>query len=228
MFQAKTKEAIKILEKITAKGYSHYDVFRDWVDLMLYALSGEEAEYMRTIGRYRNEGEIGKREADYFAQAFGELVNSMKETNAETLGSIYEEWNIQNKCKGQFFTPGHIAEMMSKMMITGKENVLDPACGAGIMLVSAAKAMSWEDGRESFFTGQDLDERCVKMCALNLCFFNLNGFAIQGNSLTMECNWGYRTIRSPFGGSVRPMTGEELESMKPSIFKAVRQQAALF
>ena len=94
---------------------------------------------------------------------------------------------------------------------------------AGVMLVQAAKNMNYKDCSESFFVGQDLDGTCVKMCGLNLLFFNLDGYAIKGNSLAMEMNWGYRTIRSVYGGSIREMTEKELEQMKPKIKEAMEQ-----
>lgn len=105
--------------------------------------------------------------------------------------------------------------MIAQMTGTeGGGNVLDPACGAGILLIEGAKAMSEEKRGKSFFTGQDIDGTCVKMCALNLCFFNLDGYAIQGDTLAMRYNYGYRTTRTPLGGDIRRMTNEELEEIR--------------
>jgi len=107
--------------------------------------------------------------------------------------------------------------------------VLDPACGAGILLVEPNKAMSEENRLNAFFVGQDLDGTCVKMCALNMLFFNMNGYAIQGDTLAMKYNYGYKTTRSFFGGSIRPMTEEELERMRVCVAEEITiKQEALF
>lgn len=228
MTNPKGKEVIKLLEKISSRGYSHHSVFDDWLGLMINALIGDDENYLKIVKRYRNQGKQGKREIDHFKDAFHTLLDGMAILNEEMLGEIYMDWNISNKHTGQFFTPKQIASMMAKM-IGPKGSVLDPACGAGIMLVEAAKTMSYHDCSEAFFVGQDLDATCVNMCALNLTFFNLNGYAIQGDSLKLESNWGYRTIRSPFGGSIRNITEEELERIRPKIMEAVeKKQGALF
>ncbi len=226
MQNEKIKEIIKHLERVTSRGHNHYQVFDDWLNLMLYALMRDDEKYLKIVKRYRNEGE--NREIDHFKSAFHELMSGMVIDSEELLGDIYMEWNISNKHTGQYFTPKNIAGMMAEMT-EPKGRVLDPTCGAGIMLVESAKAMSYKDCSEAFFVGQDLDATCVNMCALNMLFFNLNGYVIQGNTLALECNWGYRTVRSVFGGNIKEMTEEELERIRPSIVEAVeKKQATLF
>jgi len=93
---------------------------------------------------------------------------------------------------------------------------LDPCCGSGVMLVEAIKTMNNEVIDSSLICGQDIDLTCVKMCALNLLFFNVNGYVVWGDCLLMECNKVYQTNRSYLGGSIRELTGEALESFKRS------------
>ena len=38
------------LETIGRRGFGRYDVFRDWVDLMLSALQRDEDAYLETLG----------------------------------------------------------------------------------------------------------------------------------------------------------------------------------
>jgi hypothetical protein len=64
-------------------------------------------------------------------------------------------------------------------------------------------------GVGKFYMGQDLDLLCVKMAALNLCFFNLEGVILHGNSLKGEVLRGYRTSSSLLGGSIRDLSVEE-------------------
>jgi len=105
---------------------------------------------------------------------------------------------------------------MMANILSPKGKVLDPCCGSGVMLVEAIKSMDNETLDSSLICGQDIDLTCVKMCALNLLFFNVNGYVVWGDSLLMECNKVYQIKRSYLGGSIRELTGEALESFKRS------------
>jgi hypothetical protein len=82
------------------------------------------------------------------------------------------------------------------------------------MLVEAIKSMKQENIDQSAFFGQDVDLTCVKMCALNLLFFNVDGYVVWGNSLTMECTKVYQTRRTYEGGVIRELKDEDLEKFK--------------
>jgi hypothetical protein len=101
-------------------------------------------------------------------------------------------------------------------MANPKGNMLDPACGAGIMLVESIKNTTNEQVDKSVFYGQDIDLTCVKMCALNLTFFNVNGFIIWGDSLNREVKKVYQTKRSYLGGSIRILNEEEVKQLTES------------
>lgn len=73
------KEVTKFLEKITSRGHNHYQVFDDWLELMLTALMAEEKDYMAVMGRYANDWEYGNREADHFKEAFHQLMECFLE-----------------------------------------------------------------------------------------------------------------------------------------------------
>ena len=86
--------------------------------------------------------------------------------------------------------------MMARMMVSDVpeeerhtvKRVGDPACGSGRMLLAVAEMQPhWH------FVGQDVDLRCVRMCAINLTLRNLSGYVIHGNSLTDERRLVYRT-----------------------------------
>lgn len=228
MFEKNTKEVLKHLEKLTSRGNSHYKVFEDFLNLAVYAFTGNNEKYMEVVGRYNNLYEAGNRDIDHFANALGELMLQMSKTDEELLGEIYMQWNTSNKFMGQFFTPNNVAKLMAG--ITKPSGmVLDPACGAGIMLVEANRAMRLEDRRNAFFVGQDIDDTCVKMCALNMLFFNMNGYAIQGDSLALQYNYGYRTFNTFAGGEIREMTEDELCRIRPIVEKEiVLRQGVLF
>jgi hypothetical protein len=224
------KDILQCLEAILRQGYSSYNIFNDWLDLMIYAMQGDDEHYLEIVRKYKNDRKEGEREIDYFCHAFAHLQMEMKKTNDDVLGQVYMQWNQNNKYRGQFFTPSHIASMMA-LMIEPKGKILDPCCGSGVMLIEAIKTMGNEKLDSSIFFGQDIDLTCVKMCALNLLFFNVNGFVVWGDSLMMECKKVYGTARSYLGGSIRELTEDELERFisfyKPSLQKVIESKPFL-
>ena len=213
------KEIMKRLDAITAKGHRPQQVFDDWVHLMTYALMRDDKQYLDVMSRYRNEGEKGRREADHFAAAFGLLMKKMAETNGEVLGEIYETWELQNKYSGQYFTPWPVCEMMARM--TGApaagQSISDPCCGSGRMLIATCKLTPARDLDTITFVGQDVDETCVMMCALNFTFFNLNGYVYLGNSLGNEVRRAFQTQRSYLGGSIREIDPPPVPEVKEKV-----------
>lgn len=216
------KGILEALESILRHGYNSYDILNDWLDLMLYALQRDDPHYLEIVRKYKNDRPIGEREIDYFCKAFALLQLEMQKTNDDVLGQIYMEWNMSNKFRGQFFTPKHVASMMATML-NPKGRVLDPCCGSGVMLVEAIKVIDNVTIDSSSFYGQDIDITCVKMCALNLLFFNVNGYVIWGDSLLLECKKVYETRRSFLGGSIRELTGDALEAFIQSYIPAVKE-----
>jgi len=216
------QEIIKCLEAILSHGYSPFTVFNDWLDLMLYALQRDDEHYLEIVRRYRNDQKEGERDIDYFCKAFASLQLEMKNTNDDVLGQVYMDWNQSTKLRGQFFTPKHVASMMAKML-NPKGRILDPCCGSGVMLIESIKTMDNESLDNSVFVGQDIDITCVKMCALNLMFFNVDGYVVWGDSLLMECKKVYQTARSYEGGSIRELTDDILEGFRNSYIPAVKE-----
>jgi len=197
-------------------GHNSYRVFEDWVGLMFHAFQHDDPEYLKIIGRYRNTAPKGEREADHFANALCELLAYMQTTNKEALGPLYEEY-AANHYAGQFFTPPSVARMMARMTQTnppaeGRFSVHDPACGAGACLIAAAQEQTYEQNNRAFFSGIDVDVNCVRMTALNLMFFNLDGLVIWGNALALDVRGAWQTTRSVvWGGSLRQVNTEQAQ-----------------
>jgi type I restriction-modification system DNA methylase subunit len=220
MFEQHTRDILKQLEAVTHRGYNAHQVFDDWIGLMFYALQRNDEEYLKIVRRYRNERPKGEREIDHFCNAFGLLMKKMSETNQELLGEIYMQWEVANKYTGQFFTPWHVAEFMARILNQkGGESIYEPACGSGVMLIAACKTMTNEQLDKAVFVGQDIDFTCVMMCALNLTFFNLNGYAIWGNTLAGERQRIFRTVRSYLGGSLVVIPAEQVKPVVEKISK---------
>jgi len=220
------KEILSQLNSLLQSGNSSYDIFNDFIDLILFALQGDDESYLKIVHKYPNTKPIGHREIDFFHTAFQLLQYEMRETNSDVLGELYMQWNMSNKYKGQFFTPKNVASMMAQITNPTGGRILDPSCGSGVMLVEAIKTMKHEDLDKAAFYGQDIDLTCVKMTALNLCFFNVNGYVIQGNTLTMECNKVYQTGRSIYGGSIKELCSEQLEEFKASYIPSIEKMVS--
>lgn len=221
----------KELEAIISKGYNSYRVFEDWVGLMFFAFQRDDPHYLEIMGRYRNKGPMGQREADHFANALACLLEYMAATNEEVLGPLYEEY-AANHYTGQYFTPLNVARLMAGICQTppseGTFTVLDPACGAGACLIAAAKEQTFEQNNRAFFTGHDIDLNCARMTALNLMFFNLDGLILWGDHLALEVRGAWRTRRSvAFGGSLAPVDKEEAKAwLRGTLITTVKAEAA--
>jgi type I restriction-modification system DNA methylase subunit len=101
--------------------------------------------------------------------------------------------------------------------------VLDPASGSGRLLVSAAKQIP--DGVDAVFYGQDKDSTCAKMTALNLCFFNMDGYAILGDSLLQQRRRVWQTTGSFIGGSIRELGDDEFDNPYQDVKNEVENQS---
>ena len=213
------------MEKIEQYGHSRYDIFNDWVDLMLYSLQGHNENYLGVVEKYDNDQPDGQRPADLYSQAFGDLQRGLAETDADLLGVVYEELGMDSDAFGQYFTPGNICDAKAEMVIDvdadreAPYTIADPASGSGRLLLYAAKKIP--DGVDAVFYGQDKDSTCAKMTALNLCFFNLDGYAVHGDSLTMEQHSVWRTRGTPLGGGIWELNETEFPDI---VYEAVNQE----
>jgi type I restriction-modification system DNA methylase subunit len=196
---------VENLEAIQRRGHSHYRVFRDWVDLMLYALQRDDEQYLEVLDRYDNDRERGEREADLFAAAFGELQAECARTGLDVLGDAYEQFGMQSDRLGQHFTPHAVAHMLASLQFDANdETVSDPACGSGRLLLYAGKR-----NPDATYHGQDKDAICAKMTALNLCLFNLEGYAVHGDTLLVERRNVWRVASTPNRGALREVNMAE-------------------
>lgn len=184
-----------------------YRIYDDWLDLMLYSLQREDENYLETLDGYKEKDE------HHFSDAFAELQNAMSETDGDILGIVYEELGQSSDHFGQHFTPHSLSDAKAEMML-GEEHgssdsytVMDPAAGSGRLLMAASKVNS-----NGVFYGIDKDSTCAKMTALNLTFFNLDGYAIHGDSLKMDYHRIWETSQTVLGGEVRELDEEEWSS----------------
>lgn len=177
-------------------------MFDDFLDLSLYALQRDDDSYLDVMDRY------GEEEAELYSEAFAELMNASAEANHDVLGVVYEELGESSDHFGQHFTPHNLSDMKASMVIDEDPDrereepysVLDPAAGSGRLLISAAKQLP--EGTQAEFYAVDKDSTCAKMAALNLTFFNMDGYVVHGDSLTQDFHTVWATEGSALGGSV--------------------------
>jgi len=185
--------------------YRHplHQVFADFVEMSALSLSNavdlrqrekREARYMEIVRRYE------KHEAALFPQMLACVVDALDEEPHDFLGQLFMSLELGNHWKGQFFTPGAVAELMARINLAGLTaediaqrggfiTVSEPACGAGAMVIAMSKAMT--DLRLNYqqlmhVTAQDLDSTAVHMSFVQASLLHIPAIVIQGNTLTLE------------------------------------------
>jgi hypothetical protein len=201
------------LETIAGRGFTRYDVFDDWVSLMLAALQRDDDRYCDILDSYKRgrSRDRGDRNADLFSAAFHELRAAMSETNRDVLGEAYEAWGMQSEAFGQHFTPHPVCEMKAALVVDDDPadppvTIADPACGSGRLLVLAAR----QTDAPTVCVGEDKDELCAKIAALNACFFNMDAVVLHGNSLTLDHYRAWRTVGTAFGGEIAEVDPDDM------------------
>ncbi|MCY4730526.1 N-6 DNA methylase [Natronomonas gomsonensis] len=189
-------------------GYNRHQVFDDFLDLSLNALQRDDENYLDVMDTY------GEEEAQLYSEALGELMKASAEANHDVLGVVYEELGNSSDHFGQHFTPHNLSDMKASMVIDEDPDedrdepysVMDPAAGSGRLLISAAKQLP---AGEAEFYAVDKDSTCAKMAALNLCFFNMDGYVVHGDSLTQDYHTVWATEGSALGGSVYELDDDQ-------------------
>lgn len=196
------KRFIKALEKLSYR-HSTWKIWVDFVDLTAISLSNtREIRDDIRIAREKKHKELfdsyDAEEQALFVEMLTCLMEEYVENTAQDfLGSLYMELDFGNDCKGQFFTPWHIAELMARMNISkdmdselvekGYISVCDSTCGSGVMLIAFAsvyKSFTEDYADKVLFAGQDLDPVVAKMCYIQLCLIGAAGYVKIGNVFT--------------------------------------------
>lgn len=114
----------------------------------------------------------------------------------ETFMSLLGKYDTQRN--GVFFTPVDVSNLMAQLTDKSDSSSLtncgafgqrqlcgDPTCGSGRNLLSyAAKYANKPRADLPYFIGEDVDEACVKMTAINLMAHGLPGEVICHNTLS--------------------------------------------
>ena len=153
-----------------------------------------------------------KEQTKYFIEMYQKWLSALNEVFQyepwyDFLGELYETCvaGIRRKQgNGQFFTPHHVCDLMSKMIGVSQqgEKTCDPCCGSGRMLLARHA-----NNPSAYLFGKDLDRTCVLMTACNFLVHGCRGRVEWGNSLTDEIHesWEINTLLgtdSPIFGAI--------------------------
>ncbi|MDF0543826.1 N-6 DNA methylase [Sphingobium sp. H39-3-25] len=168
-----------------------------------------EARYLEIVGRY------DRPTVDMFPQVFAEITMALEAAPGDVLGSIFTALEIHNKNRGQFFTPYPVCQMMAEITLgdakdaraliadKGFVSAMEPACGAGAMVIALAQAMLAVDinyQRHLHVTAVDIDQRAVHMAYIQFSLLHIPAHVIVGNSLSNEVREHWFTPAHILGG----------------------------
>ena len=206
MDSKRVKKFTELYDKLSYM-YGSVEVFIDFVRMSAISIynsfakdSKMEQEYLRTINKYEKEYQ------DIFPQMLAELIMAYEETDeiVDILGPFYERENLVNRHLGQFFTPTHISEIMTEILLESQDklneiiesngfiSILEPACGAG---------------RPDFSYGQNIKKEKHRLskrytCSCNryircLCFYDIYSIIFVRNT-SYSVLWRYFKTRNSF------------------------------
>lgn len=207
------KNFIKLLEQ-TARTTSTWNVFNDFIALSALSISNSsdtyhianseevwnkrEQRYLDIINQYNQNTR------SLFPQMFNELVSELQDAATshytDVLGELFGELGFHDKWRGQFFTPQHISDLMALTTISsditanaikerGFFTICEPCCGAGSLIIGAINAMremNINHSKQLLVVANDIDERCVLMCYIQLSLYGVPAIVLQQNTLSEQ------------------------------------------
>ncbi|MDF0506900.1 N-6 DNA methylase [Burkholderia cenocepacia] len=211
-------ELAKMIRSLSYAKHIH-DVFSDFVEVAALSISNavdrhhyekREARYLAVVGKYkREEVQMFPKMLATLVAAYQELFESGNRDDADlppggftdVLGSLYMMFELGNDRTGQFFTPYHVSQLMARMVVGDGSDVrskgfitlMEPACGAGGMVVAYADALlgagiNYQKAMHAICV--DVDPRCVHMTYLQLSLLHIPAIVVHGNALSME-EWSH-------------------------------------
>ena len=181
------REAANQIVKLIESNYYNFggwsNAFDIILDVILYALTGNEDEYLRIVKTLKKEA------LDCTVKVYSILFKALYYDFCiqDILGEVYMRVGSLSKSKhfGQFFTPMHVCDLMARISLgdikeqikkakeeNKKITVNDPCVGSGAMLLACKKAIIEEVGISGLayfeFYGIDIEKTCVNMCKIQM------------------------------------------------------------
>ena len=115
-------------------------------------------------------------------EAIGDLaLGQFADNTIDAFGDAYEYLmtmyaSSAGKSGGEFFTPQEVSELLARITLVGKKQVVkvyDPACGSGALLLQFAKVLGRENIRKGFF-GQEINLTTFNLARINMFLHDVN------------------------------------------------------
>lgn len=194
------KRFMKLAQE-NSRRHRQHEVFRDFCEMGALSLSNRvdalhrekrEARYLQIIAGYERD------EIERFAEMMACIPASLEGGFKDTMGEIFMSLELGDSFKGQFFTPGSVAQLMAAMTMQDVDQVIardgylslhEPAAGAGVMVIKAAEQLAakgymWPHRMHA--TLIDIDATAVHMAYMQLSWLGIPAIVVHGNSLTMK------------------------------------------
>lgn len=192
-----TEQQQQIYERFRylADRYGRWQVWSDFITMSACSLclnnrQEREKEYSDIAKRYAPD------ELQRFAEMFALTIEALElNPNQDFLGDLFMKADLGNTWKGQFFTPYHVCELMSKLTAGDLQaqlkqqtwiSVNDSACGAGALLIAFTQECLYQRinyQTDVLFVCQDVDRTAAMMCFIQLSLLGCAGYIVVGDSL---------------------------------------------
>lgn len=197
--------------------YDLHTLFSDCMEAAAIAMSNavdlanrdaREKRYLAIVGRYERDV------VDIFTEVLAEIVLALEAEPGDVLGVAFADLGLGNAARGQFFTPYPICQLMAGTLGAADQlariiegigfvRALEPACGAGAMIIALADTMRAQDINYQqclHVTAVDIDPRAVHMAYIQFTLMHIPTVVIVGNSLSMEMREHWYTPAHILGG----------------------------
>jgi hypothetical protein len=196
------KQFIKAFDRL-AHSRERHDVLADFLEMAVCAIrkktlpAGPEADaiedrYMAVVKRNKPE------DVRAMPELLGITALAVQDGGCDFLGQVVVELELRSDHMGQFFTPYDVSRMMAEMTFDtvdeiiaeqGFVTVLEPACGAGGMIIAAADVLAAKGvdiGQQLYVDGTDLSPMCFRMSYLQASLRGIPATIRRGNTLSLE------------------------------------------
>jgi type I restriction-modification system DNA methylase subunit len=179
-------------------------VFTDFVEVGALSISNAVDSTMRAKRERRYfqiASKYGSTEMNEFAEMLAALALALDREPTDILGRTFHHLELQNRWRGQFFSPLPLCTANVKLIIRdrlecysaiaerGFVRVQEPAAGSGAMIIALANeldAAGIDYRRQLHVVATDVDPKCAHMSYLQLSLMQIPGVVIHGNSLSLE------------------------------------------
>lgn len=204
----------KVFEKYRHK-YEPYALFERFLEFVIVGFD-------QTFSKV--ERPFDKEEGTACMELFSEWTLIMNEQLRrkewyDLLGEVYMNYlsgTMKKHWTGQYFTPMHICDFMTKILQPGecqRESVMDCACGSGRMLLAAHVEFPG-----NYCCAQDMDRVCCLMTVCNFIIHGVKGEVVWGNSLDpTDYRDGWKT--NELLGIIGIPTVRKMENMESMSFR---------